>query len=423
MPNALDGLEIIMKQIFQQFGWLAILLAAMPSICLSAPLWWDGSEGNKWGNRKNWSTTSGGGSNPASGNSDPSAGNKAIFTASTATNLFTDLGAPRTPRGIEFNTTSNVTINPTSHLLDIGSEGILVNAGNPEIGAPILLRNTQRWRAVTGTSLYVSGTVNLSGNDLTIRGNGDTTVTGSILEDSAFPGGGLTKIGSGTVTLSGMNTYTGGTIIAEGKFIVEPGSNLGTGGITINKRGKLAGTPTIGSIATPANVTNSGRLIPGNSPGIIVINGNYTQTATGTLEIEVGGLTPGPGSPNIDDGHDQLVVSGIATLGGRLEVPIINTDNFTPQIGNEITFLTYGSRVGTFDQPIAPNLEAIDPDLAFEAVYPADPTVAGASKDSGCGKKHRHQFHIYDRESPVVRYHQQHMDGQHSAGNRELHHH
>ena len=79
------------------------------------------------------------------------------------------------------------------------------------------------------------------------------------------------------------------------------------------------------------NVVNSGLIAPGFSPGIIKIDGDYTQENDGTLEIEVGGLTPG-------DEHDQLQVTGFASLGGRLEVPIL--DGYQPQLNDSITILT-----------------------------------------------------------------------------------
>ena len=52
----------------------------------------------------------------------------------------------------------------------------------------------------------------------------------------------------------------------------------------------------------------------GMSPGIRTIDGGYTQTGAGVLQIELAGTTPGIG------GYDQLNVVGPATLGGSLQV-------------------------------------------------------------------------------------------------------
>jgi hypothetical protein len=73
--------------------------------------------------------------------------------------------------------------------------------------------------------------------------------------------------------------------------------------------------------------------------GTLTIDGNYTQTETGTLSIELGGLSAG-------DGYDQLVVTGLATLDGTLSVGLI--DGFQPPRGWLFTILLYGSHAGTF---------------------------------------------------------------------------
>jgi hypothetical protein len=115
--------------------------------------------------------------------------------------------------------------------------------------------------------------------------------------------------------------------------------------------GVIKGTGTL-----QANLMNSGTLAPGNSPGILTINGDYTQTSTGHLEIEVGGLTPGTQ-------HDQVIVTGTATLGGTYEFPIIN--GFTPQLNDEIVFLTAG---GLPKALLAPNLASVNPNIGFQVI-------------------------------------------------------
>jgi hypothetical protein len=57
------------------------------------------------------------------------------------------------------------------------------------------------------------------------------------------------------------------------------------------------------------NVTNRGIVSPGASIGSLRINGNYTQSASGTLRIEVAGASPGQ--------YDVLAVNGRATLRER----------------------------------------------------------------------------------------------------------
>ena len=91
-----------------------------------------------------------------------------------------------------------------------------------------------------------------------------------------------------------------------------------------------------------AEVNNSSGVVsPGLSPGLLTVMGGntFTQAVAGTLKIELGGLTAGTQ-------YDQLAVSGIASLGGSLNVSLVN--GFTPNPGDKFTILTCASRNGIF---------------------------------------------------------------------------
>ena len=64
------------------------------------------------------------------------------------------------------------------------------------------------------------------------------------------------------------------------------------------------------------------------------------------LEIEIGGLVP-------RDEHDQLIVTGTATLDGTLSVALI--DDFVPLISETFTVMTYGSVSGIFCSLLVPD--------------------------------------------------------------------
>ena len=142
---------------------------------------------------------------------------------------------------------------------------------------------------------------------VTLTGTGGVfDITGSTTASGAIGGtGGLWKNGTGTLTLTGINTYTGDTNVAKGMLVVN-GSLASS--VRILKGNSFGGTVTING-----NLTNLGTLAPGNSPGTTTINGNYLEA--GTLDIEVWGLTA-------NTLHDQVVVSGTATFqaGSNLKV-------------------------------------------------------------------------------------------------------
>ena len=79
---------------------------------------------------------------------------------------------------------------------------------------------------------------------------------------------------------------------------------------------------------------------PGASIGTLTINGSYTQTSDGALHIELGG-----GSAR-SNGHDQLVISGNASLDGALQLLLVNTCKLP--VGQEFVVLTSNALTGQF---------------------------------------------------------------------------
>ena len=132
-------------------------------------------------------------------------------------------------------------------------------------------------------SIEGTGTFTLGGNQLTVGGNNLSTSVSGVIDGS---GGSLVKVGSGTLTLSGANTYTGGTTVNGGLINFTSAANLGTGTIALNGGGLQWAT---------GNTTDiSSRLAPLGAGGATIdTNGNAVRFATGLTGS--GGLTKNGG--------------------------------------------------------------------------------------------------------------------------------
>jgi T5SS/PEP-CTERM-associated repeat protein len=84
--------------------------------------------------------------------------------------------------------------------------------------------------------------------------------------------------------------------------------------------------------------------------GILSILGNYVQADSGVLDITIEGMN----GPGVADGHDKLIVSGTASLGGTLKVTL--RDGFTVSTGNSFDVLDFASSSGAFTAFDLPDL-------------------------------------------------------------------
>jgi hypothetical protein len=151
---------------------------------------------------------------------------------------------------------------------------------------------------------------------------GDVTVGGSLaatsvlVRDSSVTVSGSLDVSGAYTAVRGTTTLEGGTVTAGDLFDNQVGSVYGSGVIN-------------------GDVRNAGLL----SAGALTINGDYTQTAGGTQYVFIGGLQAG-------SQYSQLVVHGLATLDGTLDVQLIN--GFRPQPGDQFQVLLFGEGRGTF---------------------------------------------------------------------------
>ncbi|MEY2427975.1 MAG: fibronectin-binding autotransporter adhesin [Verrucomicrobiota bacterium] len=217
-----------------------------------------------------------------------------------------------------------------------GSPVVLTNTANDYTGNTIIGTNgpgyyslgTQAWLKLGASGVIPSGSgkgnvfiyqaynglLDLAGFSQTINGlSGDGIVNNSVgngalsvgsnNQTSTFSGiientGGslaLTKLGTGTLTLAGANTYTGSTTVSAGTLALGNGGSIGVSAVTVASGAKLANSTT-----NPASIGGSATLSSGalasftavggtsSALGQISVGGNLTLNAN-TLTISVSG--------------------------------------------------------------------------------------------------------------------------------------
>src|SRR5215469_6844942 len=118
---------------------------------------------------------------------------------------------------------------------------------------------------MTAGSIEGAGRYALGSKQLTVGlNNRSTEVSGDIVDGGVGggTGGSLTKVGDGTLTLSGINTYTGNTAVDGGTLLVNGtlGAGSTAGSVDVSPVAALGGT---GTITGPVRIQDSGILTPG----------------------------------------------------------------------------------------------------------------------------------------------------------------
>ena len=311
-----------------------ISLWALPSSFAQTKTYWDGAQNSVWntdigpGNSTNWATDPTGG---VDSNQLPGATTDVYFTANSANNIDTTLGSGFSIQGLIFTGTgttagsSSVTIGGTN-TLTIGADGISVQAGSASqtISSNVTLGASETW-------------TNNSANLLTVSGQTSGAFT-------------LTKSGSGTLLLSGSNSYSGATVVIAGAlqlgntYALRAGSLIVNGG-TVDLDGF---SPSVGSLSG-----NSGVVITTSTTGLarLTTNSGASTTYAGMLSDGSGQLAlvkSGPGTLTLSASNGYsggtTVAAGTLRLGntfalgattGSLTVNggTVNLDGYSPTVG------------------------------------------------------------------------------------------
>ncbi|WP_211913025.1 autotransporter outer membrane beta-barrel domain-containing protein [Tardiphaga alba] len=249
-----------------------------------------------------------------------------------------------------------------------------VNGGTLRAGATNALSGDSAMTVAAGTldlnsfanavgSLAGAGAVSLGSARLTAGSDNTSTSFAGAISGT----GGLTKTGTGTLTLATANAYTGTTIVDAGTLSVN-GSIASSSMTTVNTGGTLGGNGIVGN-----TTIDGGTLSPGNSIGLLTVQGNLSLTAASSYMVEV--------SPT---NADRVDVIGTATLGNAT----VNA-RFAPgsYVARQYTILnatlgvsgTFGTQVNT-DLPsnFSSNL-SYDPNNAYlNLTLNFDPSFGGS---------------------------------------------
>jgi|GEM_PF-2224798 len=217
----------------------------------------------------------------------------------------------------------------------ISGYGDLVVAGNGDALSDTVVINNSATLTLSGNdetigSVFGAGDINLNENRLTTGDASDAEISGVISGT-----GGLVKQGTGTLTLSGANTYSGDTDINNGTVTTNNVSALGTGTVSVNGGTlNLASDLTIGALVGSGDITNNGNLLTTGDnnasttySGVLSGTGGLTKSGTGTMTLNGANTYTGEtivnsggtlvaGNANAFGTGNNFRVSGTADLGG-----------------------------------------------------------------------------------------------------------
>ncbi|EEH8468863.1 autotransporter outer membrane beta-barrel domain-containing protein [Salmonella enterica] len=219
---------------------------------------------------------------------------------------------------LELNTGGDFTnnISGSGQVVKSGDETLTLSGTNTYSGGTLISGGT-----LVASNVEALGTGDVT-NDAVLELN-----TGGTFDNAISGSGQVEKSGDGTLTLSGSNTYTGGTLISGGTLVASNVEALGTGDVTndavlelntggtfdnaISGSGQVVKSGDDALTLSGSNTYTGGTIISGGT--LVATNvdalGSGDVTDNATLELNTGG-----DFDNAISGSGQVVKSGDKTL-------------------------------------------------------------------------------------------------------------
>lgn len=234
----------------------------------------------------------------------------------------------------------------------------VANGGSGYVGPPLVSITGGSGSGATASAQvdFSSGTVTnilitnpgsgyASGDTLTVSfigGGGSGVVAGTPIL-TVNHSGGLTKTGSGVLTLSSANTFTGGTTVASGTLALDTGGSLASTNInvesgaifdvsannfTVGAAQSLSGS---GMVAGPVNTVAGSKIFAGADGGVgtNTFNSNLTFVSRAFCNFILSSIVGGANSEMILNGTGSVLTCGGASIGIKCGSTLDSANDYT----------------------------------------------------------------------------------------------